>query len=151
MLNYEIYTSLNPLGSFEKQDLVDFIFQNYEEFGHSKKGIKRAIDYAQKDNYNIHPSFSHGGLVVVAKKDQEIVGALVINKTGFEDILPANMIMYITTHQLHRRQGIARSMVEQARRFTNGNIATHVLPNNTSQAFFSQTGFNSKVLEMMLS
>lgn len=150
MLNYEIFTNLNPIGSLEKQRLVDFILQYYEEYGHTKKGIKKTIDYALKENYMIHPSFSHGGFVVVCRLEKEIVGTLVLNKTGYDEILPANILMYIATHQDFRRQGIARNLIKQAKRFSNGNIATHVLENNHSTDFFAHNGFNSRVIEMRL-
>ncbi|MCF8374464.1 MAG: GNAT family N-acetyltransferase [Bacteroidales bacterium] len=150
MLNYEIFTNLNPMGSLEKQRLIDFILRYYEDYGHTKKGIKKTIDYALKENYMIHPSFSHGGFVVVCRLEKEIVGTLVLNKTGYDDILPANMLMYIATHHDFRRQGIARNMIKQAKRFSNGNIATHVLDNNHSTDFFAHNGFNSRVIEMRL-
>ena len=98
----------------------------------------------------IHPSFSHGGFVVECKIEREIIGTLILNKTGYEDILPANMLMYIATHHNFRRQGIARNMIKQAKRFSNGNIATHVMPNNGGTKFFANIGFNSKVIEMRL-
>lgn len=151
MLSYEILTTLNPVSSFEKQKIVDFIFNYYDEYGHTKKAIRKTIDYALKENYLLHPSVSHGGIVVVCRFEKEIVGTLVLNKTGYEEILPANMLMYIATHHNFRRQGIAKQMIKKARGFSRGNIATHIQPNNRNKDFFKSTGFNNKVLEMRLS
>ncbi|MEA3444348.1 MAG: GNAT family N-acetyltransferase [Bacteroidota bacterium] len=151
MLHYEILSSQIPVSSFEKQKIVDFIFRYYEEYGYSKRNIKRTIDFALKDNSQIYPSVSHGGIIITCSNENEIVGAIVMNKTGYEDILPANMLMYIATHHNYRRQGIAKKMIAKARGFTSGNIATHIIQKKQNLNFFANNGFNNKVIEMRLS
>jgi ribosomal protein S18 acetylase RimI-like enzyme len=80
-----------------------------------------------------------------------MVGGLVLNKTGLDDIFPENIIMFIATHPQHRQKGVARKMVRTAKEFTNGEIAIHIKPNNPFSGFLSKSGFSDSLLQLKLS
>ena len=75
-LEIKIATPKESLSKEQKEDISDFLFEHLEQYGDKKPDIKKAIDYAmdQKD--------SKGGFVVECHENDELVGAVTVNKTG---------------------------------------------------------------------
>jgi [ribosomal protein S18]-alanine N-acetyltransferase len=148
-INFRIYNAFNPIPSFEKQTLIEFIHKNYKEQS-SLLNIKKSVAYAIKDRFIINSSYSHGGVIILACDKSDIVGGLVLNKTGLDEIYPENIIMYIATETSYRMNGIARKMIQLAREFSNGGITIYIHPNNPNSQFLSKSGFNNSMLQMKL-
>lgn len=126
----------------EKENIINFLFENLQEYGDPASDIEKAINYALKET----PSF--GGFVLAAYLNDLIVGAVVVNQTGMVDYIPENILVYIAIHHKHRGQGIGKKLVQQTIDVAEGNIALHVEPNNPAKHLYEKLGFNSKYLEM---
>ena len=126
----------------EKENIINFLFENLQEYGDPASDIEKAINYALQET----PSF--GGFVLVSYLDDFIVGAVVINQTGMKDYIPENILVYITIHHQHRGKGIGKQLVKQAIETAEGNIALHVEPDNPAKHLYEKLGFSSKYLEM---
>ncbi len=148
-INFKIYNAFNPIPSFDKQILIEFIHNSYNNHC-SKLSIGRSVAYAIKDRFVLTSSYSHGGVIICAYDKTNIVGALVINKTGLEEFYPENIIMFIATEQNYRLKGIAKKMIGLGREFTNGGITIYIHPNNPNSQFLSKTGFNNRMVQMEL-
>ncbi len=55
--------------------MAAFLHEHLEEYGDEETAIQKAVDYV----------FQLGGRVVIAKDDDRIMGAVVINATGMSD------------------------------------------------------------------
>lgn len=137
-----VFNSENKPSLTEKKNIINFLFENLQEYGDPAGDIEKAIDYALKEI----PSF--GGFVLVSYIDDFIVGAVVINQTGMKDYIPENILVYIATHQEHRGLGIGKKLVQQVIETAEGNIALHVEPHNPAKQLYEKLGFNNKYLEM---
>lgn len=137
-----VFNSDNKPTLTEKENIIQFLFENLQEYGDPASDIEKAINYALKET----PSF--GGFVMVSYLDDFIVGAVVINQTGMKDYIPENILVYIAIHQQHRGKGIGKQLVQQAIETADGNIALHVEPDNPAIHLYEKLGFNSKYLEM---
>ena len=137
-----VFNSDNKLTLEEKKSIIDFLFENLEEYGDPKTDIEKAIKYALKE------TVSFGGFVLVSYIDDLIVGAVVINQTGMKDYIPENILVYIAIHQKHRGKGLGKQLVQEAIDNANGNIALHVEPHNPAKHLYEKLGFSSKYLEM---
>ncbi len=142
MSQTKVFNSDNKPTLEEKKSIIDFLFENLQEYGDPKSDIEKAINYALKET----PSF--GGFVLVSYLDDFIVGAVVINQTGMKDYIPENILVYIAIHQKHRGKGLGKQLVQEAIDNANGNIALHVEPHNPARKLYENLGFNSKYLEM---
>ena len=120
--------------------IADFLHEHLEQYGDSRDAILKALEYAYDRD--------RGGLVIVAIEDDEIVGTTVINFTGMEDYIPANILVYIAVHKEHRGKGIGKQMMENAIKLTKGGIALHVEPENPARGLYEHMGFTSKYVEM---
>lgn len=142
MSQTKVFNSDNKPTLEEKKSIIDFLFENLQEYGDPKSDIEKAINYALKET----PSF--GGFVLVSYLDDFIVGAVVINQTGMKDYIPENILVYIAIHQKHRGKGLGKQLVQKTIDNANGNIALHVEPHNPARKLYEKLGFNSKYLEM---
>jgi len=144
MIVTKIFNSVNKPNITEKSEIINFLFENLEQYGDPKQDIQKCIDYALKET----PSF--GGLILVSYHEKEISGVVVINETGMKDYIPENILVYIATHKDFRGQGIGKALMRQTIELTKGNIALHVEPDNPARFLYEKVGFTSKYMEMRL-
>lgn len=126
--------------SFTNDKISDFLHKHLDEFGDKKEDILKAIEYA----LNPH----QGGLILLGIDENEIVGAVVVNKTGMDGYIPGNILVYIAVHRNHRGKGIGKKLMLEVMPNTKGGIALHVEPNNPAKFLYEKLGFTNKYLEM---
>ncbi len=142
MIETKLFNETNKPTPKEKEKIIDFLYDNLQEYGDPKPHIEKAIDYALKE------TDSFGGFVLVSHLHDEITGAVVINQTSMKDYIPANILVYIATHKSHRGKGIGKELVQKAIDLTTGGIALHVEPDNPAKGLYEKFGFTNKYLEM---
>ena len=143
-MEYQMLSSIDTVTYLEKQSIVDFLYEHLDAYRDKKDNILKALDYAVSD-------FVHqGGFVMLAKDDDEILGAVVMNKTGMEGYIPENVLVYVATHRDYRNQGIARELLNRSIKMANGDIALHIEPDNPAINEFKRAGFIKKYIEMRL-
>jgi [ribosomal protein S18]-alanine N-acetyltransferase len=138
------YIFINPESGenpdFSKLQIADFLFNHLDEFGDKKEYILKCLDFA------LNPD--RGGFILLGVEDGVIIGAIVINKTGMEGYIPANILVYIAVHQNHRGKGVGKKLMQEALPKTSGGVALHVEPNNPAKFLYEKLGFTNKYLEM---
>lgn len=142
MIKTKIFNTVLKPDLNEKQTLIDFLFTNLQEYGDPRPDIEKAIDYAMKET----PSF--GGFILAAYIEDEVVGVVVVNRTGMKDYIPENILVYIATHKNYRGKGIGKKLMQQTIELAKGSIALHVEPENPAKFLYEKVGFSSKYIEM---
>ena len=137
-----VFNSDNKPTLTEKENIINFLFENLQEYGDPASDIEKAINYALQE------SESFGGFVLVAYIENSIVGAVVINQTGMKDYIPENILVYVAIHHKHRGKGLGKKLVMEAIDISKGNIALHVEPDNPARRLYERLGFSNKYLEM---
>ncbi|MDA3885131.1 MAG: GNAT family N-acetyltransferase [Candidatus Delongbacteria bacterium] len=138
----EVFTPNDRPNKEEKEKIVQFLFEQLQEYGDPIQDIEKAIGYAMKD----YESF--GGMILVSFIDDLISGVVVLNKTGMKDYIPENILVYIATHKDMRGKGIGKFLMKKSIELTDGNIALHVEPENPARFLYEKVGFTSKYIEM---
>lgn len=141
-LTIKKYFPAMTVGLYDKQRVIDFLFEHLDQYGDTKQAIGKAVEYAL--NSGSHP----GGIIITVWNDQEIVGATVINKTGMSDYIPDNILVYIAVDKQYRGQGVGKMLMKSAFTETEGDIALHVEPDNPARHLYEKLGFENKYLEM---
>src|SRR5690242_12465720 len=75
MLKIKTYRQENKPNENEKETILNFLFENLEQYGDPKKDIEKCMNYALQET----PSF--GGFVLTAFLDNKVVGAVIVNET----------------------------------------------------------------------
>ncbi len=144
-MKFKLFTPFDPATFSQVDQIAKFLHRHLEEYGDTLADIKRCIHYAQKERP------SHGGFVLTGYEGEELVGVVIINKTGMEGYIPENILVYIAVHNGRRGKGYGKKLMERAISITDGDIALHVEPDNPARHLYEHFGFTNKYLEMRLS
>lgn len=144
MIQTKVFNTTNKPNFKEKESVINFLFENLQEFGDPKADIEKCIEYALEE------TTSFGGFVLVSFFENEISGVVVVNKTGMKDYIPENILVYIATHKNHRGKGIGKFLMQKTINLAEGSLALHVEPENPARFLYEKVGFTSKYIEMRL-
>ncbi|MBZ0179069.1 MAG: GNAT family N-acetyltransferase [Melioribacteraceae bacterium] len=126
----------------DREKLVDFLFKHLDQFGDPKEQINKCIDYA------FSKSEGKGGFLLAGLLDDELVGAVIMNKTGMIGYIPENILVYVAVDASKRGQGIGKQLVEKAIEESKGNVKLHVEYDNPAKRLYERIGFTNKYAEM---
>ncbi len=142
MIQTKVFNTTNKPNLKEKESVINFLFDNLQEYGDPKSDIEKAVDYALKE------TTSFGGFILVSYLENEISGIVVVNQTGMKDYIPENILVYIATHKNYRGKGIGKMLMQKTIDLAEGSIALHVEPENPARFLYEKVGFSSKYIEM---
>jgi len=123
-----------------EQQLADFLFQHLQPYGDAREDIVKCLRFAADPE--------RGGVVMLARIQDALVGAAVVNFTGMEGYIPSNILVYIAVDKSYRGKGIGRRLIQGLIPQTSGGIALHVEPDNPAVRLYRSLGFSNKYLEM---
>ncbi len=144
MLETKVYDAIIKPTPHQKTEIIDFLHTNLEQYGDSKKDIRKAIDYSLKE------FGSFGGFTMLLLDDGALVGVTVINQTGMSGYIPENILVYIATHKGYRGKGLGKKLMQAAIDYAKGDIALHVEENNPARFLYEKLGFTAPYVEMRL-
>ena len=142
MIEIKEFNVTNKPNLKEKESIIDFLFDNLQEYGDPRPDIEKAVNYALKE------TASFGGFILVSYSENEISGVVVVNQTGMKDYIPENILVYIATHKKYRGKGIGKMLMQKTIDTAVGSIALHVEPENPARYLYEKVGFTSKYIEM---
>ncbi|MDY0779849.1 GNAT family N-acetyltransferase [Tenacibaculum sp. IB213877] len=143
-MEIKTYDAFNRITPLEIERVANFLFHHLEEYGDSKSAITKAINYAAKERTGL------GGYVFTIENNNQIIAAVVINKTGMDEYIPENILVYIATHNSYRGKGLGKKIMKHAIDYTQGDIALHVEKDNPAKFLYEKLGFTNPYLEMRL-
>lgn len=135
---------LNRISSIETERIVNFLYKNLDEYGDSKTAIRKSIEYATKERAGL------GGYIFITEYNDEITAAVIVNKTGMEEYIPENILVYIAVHREHRGKGLGKQIMSYVLENCRGDIALHVEKDNPAKFLYEKLGFTNPYLEMRL-
>lgn len=138
------YDHSNKINAEEKNRVANFIFTQLEEFGDPITAIKKAIDYSANDRPGL------GGYIFVMEDNTNIIGAVVMNKTGMDEYIPENILVYIATHKDYRGKGLGKELAQYAIDNSKGDISLHCDMDNPARFLYEKLGFTIPYYEMRL-
>jgi len=136
------YDAFNRISRLEMNRVVKFLHTHLEQYGDSKSAIRKAINYAAKERAGL------GGYVFTLEQGRDMIGAVVINKTGMDEYIPENILVYIATDKKHRGKGLGKRLMQHAIDYCKGDIALHVEKDNPARFLYEKLGFTNPYLEM---
>jgi [ribosomal protein S18]-alanine N-acetyltransferase len=143
-MDIKIFDSYEKLTTKQKNETIDFLHTHLDEFRDDKASIEKAINYA------IGESSVVGGFVLLGYEKNEIIGAVVVNRTGMDGYIPANILVYIAVDSSYRGKGIGKQLMQKTIDMAKGSIKLHVEPNNPARFLYEKFGFTNKYLEYRL-
>jgi len=137
---YNAYSGMNPR---ERNELVKFLVKNVPS--DNRQYIGGAIDYALK----IKPSF--GGFIITAQDGDNIVAAVVANKTGLEGYGPSYVLAYAVFHpDAASCDVLVQQIFRKVSACADGDISMRLTPRSPALKLFKKIGFKSEYIELRL-
>lgn len=138
----EIYSFDDFNENLTKAQFIDFLYVHLDRFGDPKPAIEKSIDYALDNKPG------QGGFLLAAFDDDELVGGLVMNKTGMSEYIPENILVYVAVDASKRGKGIGGQVVKRSFEIADGDIKLHVEYDNPAKRLYERVGMVSKYAEM---
>ncbi len=145
MVQFDIIRSdaENPT-PYDRDAIADFLFNHLDQYGDERDAILKCIAYAYGDQTG------QDGFILVAHKEEQILGVVIINDTNMGGFIPEHILVYIAVDGNSRGMGIGKQLMERIIDETEGDIALHVEPDNPAIHLYEKFGFTNKYLEMRL-
>lgn len=145
MLKFKIYNPNTKMSTLEKLNATEFLFKHLEQYGDEKPDIEKSVQYALKEI----PSF--GGFILEGfDENANVVGTVVINRTGMGGYIPENILVYIAVDNSQRGKGYGKELMNKAIELCDGDVALHVEQDNPAKFLYEKVGFTNPYLEMRL-
>jgi len=122
--------------------LVSFLHEHLTPYQDTPPDIRRGLD----DALGNHPAA--GGFVLLARLDGQLVGALVMLRTGMKGYIPENLLLFVAVDGALRGRGIGAELVRTAVASCDGDVKLHVEHDNPARRLYERLGFASKYVEM---
>lgn len=139
-----INSSENLKGKYSVEAISNFLFKHLEEYGDPKSQILSCLDFAMGKNGGL------GGFTVIATDGDNIIGVVIVNRTGMGGYIPENILVYIATHNEYRGKGVGKALMQEAIKQSEGDMALHVEKDNPARFLYEKLGFTNPYLEMRL-
>ncbi|MBL7791377.1 MAG: hypothetical protein JNK77_03560 [Saprospiraceae bacterium] len=137
---YNAYSGMNPR---ERNELVKFLVKNVPS--DNRQYVGGAIDYALK----VRPSF--GGFIITAQDGDNIVAAVVANKTGLEGYGPSYVLAYAVFHpDAASCDMLVQQIFRKVSACADGDISMRLTPRSPALKLFKKIGFKSEYIELRL-
>jgi len=143
-MTIKTFDAFTRLSIMDINRITNFLYENSGEFRDTKTAIRKSIMYAAKELPGL------GGYVFVIENEHEILGAVVVNRTGMNEYLSENILVYVAVKQTFRKKGIAKKLIKHTIRNCKGDIAIHINKDNPVIKLFEKQGFKSRNIEMRL-
>ncbi len=140
---FKVYDAFSGMNLMEKNKVIRFLTEHEDD--NFREDIEEAVEYAVK----LKPSF--GGFVLTVLRNEQIIGAVVANRTGMGSYNPNHIFVFVTLHRSYRSdKKLAKCLLEKAIMHAKGDIAMHVKPDNPALKLYQEIGFESQYLELRL-
>lgn len=138
------FDAFSRLSIIDINRITNFLFEYSGAFRDSKSAIKKSILYAAKEISGL------GGFVFVMEHKSEILGAVVVNRTGMNEYISENILVYIAVKKTYRGKGIGTELIKHTKNYCKGDITIHINKNNPVIKLFEKEGFKPRNIEMRL-
>ncbi len=122
--------------------LAAFLHESLKPWNDTEPDIRRGLDFA------LSSAPGRGGFVALGMVGHEVVGAVVVLRTGMGGYVPRHLLLFIAVAPAFRGQGIGERLLRRAVDACDGDVALHVEYDNPAKRLYERVGFHSDYAEM---
>lgn len=143
-MNIQIYDASSKLSIMDVKRITNFLHEHANHPKDSKSAIRKSLLYAIKEISGL------GGFVFVFETEKQVLGVLVINKTGMNEYIPENILVYLVINETYAEANIKEKLINYAITYCKGDIALYINKESPELSWFEKKGFKSRNIEMRL-
>jgi len=122
--------------------LARFLHDNMKPYEDTIPDARRALEYAFSDAPGM------GGFVLVAAREEQVIGSVVILDTGMAGYVPEHLLVFVGVRPSERGRGIGGWLVKEAIARCPGAVRINVEYDNPAKRLYERIGFTTKYAEM---
>ena len=126
-------------------DLASFLYDSLKPFEDPLAQVKQGVSDA------LSPDSPISNFVIIAHRDEQVVGAVVMLKTSMKGYIPENLLLYIAVNPSCRGMGLGKRMLERTIQECESGIKLHVEYDNPAKRLYERVGFVNKYADMRYS
>ncbi|WP_308992611.1 GNAT family N-acetyltransferase [Mariniflexile litorale] len=143
-MTIKTFDAFSRLSIMDINRITKFLFEYSGDVRDTKSAIRKSVLYAAKEVPGL------GGYVFIMEQNNDIIGATVVNRTGMNEYIPENILVYIAVKTVFREKGIAKKLIKHTIKYCDGDISTHIDAGNSVIKLFEKQGFKPRNIEMRL-
>jgi GNAT superfamily N-acetyltransferase len=138
------FDAFNRMSGRDMDRVVQFLNREIDQFADSEGAILKSVQYAIKDRAGL------GGYVFEMLDGIETIGVVVVNRTGMEEYMPDNILVYLAIKADRQKKGYGKKLLDYALEHCEGEVMIHISEDNPAYNFFKKVGFKTQYQEMYL-
>jgi ribosomal protein S18 acetylase RimI-like enzyme len=119
-----------------------FFHETMEPYNDSLEDVQAALDYA------FVPDRGQGGFLMLVHEDHQLLGALLMLRTGMGGYIPEHILLFVSVLPETRGRGIGGTLIERSIAECDGDVKLHVEHDNPAKRLYERLGFTSDYAEM---
>lgn len=144
-VNIHVLKSLNDFPRWTNlDDLSRFLYESLKPYEDPQPIVKQGIVDA------LEPTKGEPGFVLVAEMDKEVVGALIMLRTGMKGYIPENFLLMVAVDPKTRGMGVGSKIIKKSFELADGDVKLHVEYDNPAKKLYEKLGMTTKYAEMRL-
>ncbi len=125
--------------------VAEFFHETMKPYNDTLEDVQAALDYG------LVPGKGAGGFLMLAHEDRELLGALLMLRTGMSGYVPENILLFVTVDPKTRGRGVGGRLIGHSISECDGDVKLHVEYDNPAKRLYERLGFTSKYAEMRFS
>jgi len=126
----------------DKNQLAVFLHESLKPYEDSMEDIQKGLDYSLSEKKG------EGGFVLVCRMGGNVLGSVVMLKTGMSGYIPENILLFVAVSPDARGRGLGGQIIRRAISECEGDVKLHVEYDNPAKRLYERIGFTSKYAEM---
>lgn len=125
-----------------RERMAAYFHETMVPYNDSLEDVNRALEYA------FEPGAGQGGFLALVHRDEQLLGACLMLKTGMKGYIPEWILLMVTVDPDTRGQGIGRRLIDYCLNEADGNVKLHVEYDNPAKRLYERIGFTTKYADM---
>lgn len=143
-MTIKTFDAFSRLSTMDISRFTNFLYEHLEEYRDAKSAIRKAIQYSAKERTGL------GGYVFALEEGNDVLGVVVVNKTGMDEYIAENILVYVAVHKAYRKKGIGKKLIDYTLDYCKGDMILHISKDNPAMRLFEKKGFECSYQEMLL-
>jgi ribosomal-protein-alanine N-acetyltransferase len=128
-----------------RDDVARFFHETMKPYNDTLEDVQSALSYA------LEKGCGAGGFLMLTHRDEKLLGALLMLRTGMAGYVPENILLFVTVDPSTRGQGIGGRLIRKSIAECDGDVKLHVEYDNPAKRLYERLGFTTKYAEMRYS
>ena len=126
----------------DPDSFASFMYESLKPYEDPLSVVRQGITDA------LEPRDLEPGFVLLAEIDRNVVGGLIMLRTGMSGYIPENFLLMVAVDPVTRGKGVGAQIIRKAFDIADGDVKLHVEYNNPAKRLYERLGMTTKYAEM---